>query len=156
MRAHCLWALLLLLLAPARAALEISAQWKPDSPEAIAAAVDAQAFQAGLRRDIGQVYDAAGLPDGGVSAALQGTILGGGTAPVATTTTTAAAQTTPPPPAQDANGVPTITIGAAVVAVVAFAALGLFTTNYRATAPAAREAKRGPELPFRIVRPRDK
>jgi hypothetical protein len=153
--------LLLLFACRARAALEIDTRWQADSPEAIAAAVDAQAFQAALRRDVAQVYDAAGLPDMGVSAALQATILGGGTAPApATTTTTAAAtttaaQTTPPPAYTTASASPAFTaaIAAGAVGVVGVAAVALFTANrgVTVTAPAAR---RGPELPYRIVRPR--
>ena len=157
MRAHCLW-VLLLFLAPAYAAIEINAQWTADSPEAVAAAMNVQAFQAGLRRDIGQVYDAAGMPDAGVSVALQATIVGGSatlisTTPPPQTATTSQTQphTTPAPPDSPTSGGLSVAIGAGVVAVVGLAALGLFSNNRALTVPAARERK-GPELPYKIER----
>ena len=149
MRAHCLW-VLLLFLAPAYAAIEISAQWSADSPEAIAAALDAQAFQAGLRRDVGAVYAAAGLSDAGVSVALQATMVGGSAIPATTT----AQQTTPPPPASSptTSGSLSIAIGAGVVALVGLAGLALFSANRAVTVPAARERRGGASLPFKIER----
>jgi len=145
----------LLFLAPARAALEINAQWTADSPEAVAAAVNVQAFQAGLRRDIGQVYDAAGMADAGVSVALQATIVGGGATLISTTPPPHAAtapQTTPTPPDSPTSGGLNVAIGSGVVAVVGLAALGLFSNNRALTVPAARERRGGPELPYKIER----
>ncbi len=147
----------MLFLAPAYAAIEINAQWTADSPEAVAAAMNVQAFQAGLRRDIGQVYDAAGMADAGVSVALQATIVGGGATLISTTppphaTTTPPPHTTPAPPDSPTSGGLSVAIGAGVVAVVGLAALGLFSNNRALTVPAARE-RRGPELPYKIERP---
>ena len=162
MRAHCLW-VLLLFLAPAYAAIEINAQWTADSPEAVAAAMNVQAFQAGLRRDIGQVYDAAGMADAGVSVALQATIVGESatlisTTPPPHTQNTATASQTPPhttpaPPDSPTSGGLNVAIGAGVVAVVGLAALGLFSNNRALTVPAARERRGGPELPYKLERP---
>ena len=138
----------------ARAAIEINAQWTADSPEAVAAAMNVQAFQAGLRRDIGQVYDAAGMADAGMSVALQATIVGGGATLISTTPppqTTPTAHTTPTPPDSPTSGGLNVAIGAGVVAVVGLAALGLFSNNRALTVPAARERK-GPELPYKIER----
>ena len=145
----------MLFLAPARAALEINTQWTADSPEAVAAAVNVQAFQAGLRRDIGQVYDAAGMADAGVSVALQATIVGGGATLISTTPPPHAAtapQTTPTPPDSPTSGGLNVAIGSGVVAVVGLAALGLFSNNRALTVPAARERRGGPELPYKIER----
>jgi hypothetical protein len=156
--------LLLLFACRARAALEIDTRWQADSPEAIAAAVDAQAFQAALRRDVAQVYDAAGLPDMGVSAVLQATIIGSASGGP-TTTTTPRPTTTPPPapppketPAPDTGSVGQgVTIGAVVVAVAAFAVLGALMAGRGAGAPASgcadASTKAPPELPFKLVRP---
>ena len=154
-----LWFLFLLCIGFARAAIEINAQWTADSPEAVAAAMNVQAFQAGLRRDIGQVYDAAGMADAGVSVALQATIVGGGatlisTTPPPQTATTSQTQphTTPTPPDSPTSGGLSVAIGAGVVAVVGLAALGLFSNNRALTVPAARERRGGPELPYKIER----
>ena len=146
----------------ARAAIEVNAQWSVDSPEALAAALDAQAFQAALRRDIGQVYEAAGLSDAGVSAAIQGEIVGGATGtPLVTTRaptpTPTPPEPTPPPPepaTTDSSG-PGVIVGVAAVGVVGVLALGAFSVNrgvVRSPPQTEPECRRA-EIPYKIERP---
>ena len=140
---------------PARAALEVVAQWVPDSAAAVAAALDAQAFQAGLRRDVAPVYDAAGLPDLGLSAALQAGFSGGTAVPMSTTP----APPPPPPPPESSDGGSGsgagagLLIGAAVVGGVAVLGLAAFSVQRGARAAVPPECAPGKALPYRIERP---
>jgi hypothetical protein len=92
---------------PARGALEVIAEWIPDSAQAVAAAIDARGLEVVAGQAAGAVYSAAGLENAGASVAigvrLEGTAVLLGTGVGATPATTPA---TPLGPAATCEGDP--------------------------------------------------